>query len=210
MENTMYTYDSLSNSYNRNYVPTNRFQISSSVRLPSSEIDFRTGMLKPDHCRRRTQAARLELEWNLREEEKIQKALFEETAKKGVQVSMRTFILVVVSFVIFLCMSLIFQTAKIAELNREINLTQITIEDYKESNEELSDAIKENSAETVIMTAARDRLGMVRRSEKEAYHMIAPETRPAMQQTVQTTASNTQTPVAANNYQITVAYSNRN
>ncbi|MBE5778663.1 MAG: hypothetical protein E7331_04935 [Clostridiales bacterium] len=186
-----YSYDSLtSGSYNRSYVPTTRFTISSSVHLPCSEIDFRTGLVKPEYTRRRTQAARLELEANNLQQEALRQSIEKETAKTGVQISMRTFVLVVVSVVLILGLCLIYQTGKIAQLYHEINLTQITIGDYQDDNALLVKSIEDNSTENVIMTAARDRLGMVRRTEKEAIHLTAPETRPSAQQPVQTMGSN--------------------
>lgn len=191
MENYVYNYDSLSNSYNRSYVPTTRFTISSSVRVPFGEIDFRTGMLKPDHQRRRTQATRLEEEWNMRQQENILDTFKRETAKNGVCISMRAFILIVFTAIFVLGMMLLFQTGAIANLRNETTIIEETVEDYKAANNELLDSIAANSTETVIMTAARDRLGMVRRTEKDAIHLTAPETRPLETETIQITAGQT-------------------
>lgn len=191
MENYVYNYDSLANSYSRSYVPTTRFTISSSVRVPSGEIDFRTGMLKPDHYRRRTQAARLDEEWITRQEENIIETFKRETAKNGVRVSLRAYILIVFSAIFVLGMMLLFQTGAIANMRNETTIIEETVADYQAANDELLDSIAANSTETVIMTAARDRLGMVRRTEKDAIHLTAPETRPLQTETIQITAGQT-------------------
>lgn len=61
MEQYVYTYDSFAQRGAEQYVPTERFQVKSSVYLPASDIDLRTGRLQPDRQRRRrTQALMLE------------------------------------------------------------------------------------------------------------------------------------------------------
>ena len=63
MEQYVYTYDSFAQRGAEQYVPTERFQVKSSVYLPASDIDLRTGRLQPDRQRRRrTQALMLEKE----------------------------------------------------------------------------------------------------------------------------------------------------
>ena len=53
MEQYVYTYDSFAQRGAEQYVPTERFQVKSSVYLPASDIDLRTGRLQPDRQRRR-------------------------------------------------------------------------------------------------------------------------------------------------------------
>ena len=41
-------YDSFAQYNTERYVPTSRMSVSNSVYLPGSEVDLRTGQLKPD------------------------------------------------------------------------------------------------------------------------------------------------------------------
>ena len=59
MEQYVYTYDSFAQRGAEQYVPTERFQVKSSVYLPASDIDLRTGRLQPDRQRRRRTSASL-------------------------------------------------------------------------------------------------------------------------------------------------------
>lgn len=182
MANTYYSYsyDGVAgSSYNRSYVPTTRFTISSNVYLPCGEIDFRTGMIKPEYTRRRTQAARLNLEETKAKEAGLLRSIEKETAKSGIQISVRAFILVVVSVILLLGFMLLYTTGRIEVLNKEILSMQESILEYETDNSELEEQIAYNSSAEVITDAAVNRLGMKHCNERKAIHLTAPETRPS-------------------------------
>ena len=82
MEQYVYTYDSFAQRGAEQYVPTDRFQVKSSVYLPASDIDPRTGQLQPDrHQRRRTQGLNLEREGLDKEGKSLNEALRREYSK---------------------------------------------------------------------------------------------------------------------------------
>ncbi len=82
MEQYVYTYDSFAQRGAEQYVPTERFQVKSSVYLPASDIDLRTGRLQPDRQRRRrTQALMLEKERLDAEDQTLSESLAGNTAK---------------------------------------------------------------------------------------------------------------------------------
>lgn len=178
-----YSYDGLAgSSYNRSYVPTTRFTISSNVHLPCGEIDFRTGLPKPDHTRRRTQAARLEMEENNRKEAILLRSIEKETAKTGIQISMRGFVLVVATVILLLGCMLLHTTGQIAGLNKDIIKLQDSIDEYDRENALLRTTLEENSSEAVITKIAVERLGMKHCDDAKAVHLIAPDTRPTAQE----------------------------
>ena len=103
MEQYVYTYDSFAQRGAEQYVPTERFQVKSSVYLPASDIDLRTGRLQPDRQRRRrTQALMLEKERLDAEDQTLSESLRREYSKSGVRISVRALVLIVAA-VLFFC-----------------------------------------------------------------------------------------------------------
>ena len=83
-------YDTFDRHAQDRIVPAARMNVSPSVFLPNSEIDFATGQLKPDRQRRRrTQGKRLEAERREREQKRLEEAVQREMNKGGVRITMR-------------------------------------------------------------------------------------------------------------------------
>ncbi len=191
MESYVYTYDSFAQRSAEQYVPTDRFQVRSSVYLPASDIDLRTGRLQPDRQRRRrTQALELERERLDREEQSLAEALRREYSKSGVRISFRALILITAA-VMFLCgVVLLSQQGMIAERQKAINRLERSIKDYRAQNASLEEEIAQASdASTICYAAARD-LNMIPAEAAEAVYLVAVDTRPAL------TASSETPPVA--------------
>ena len=175
MEQYVYTYDSFAQRGAEQYVPTDRFQVKSSVYLPASDIDPRTGQLQPDrHQRRRTQGLNLEREGLDKEGKSLNEALRREFSKGGVRISVRALVLIVAAVLFFCGILLLSQQGMIAErLER-------SIKDYRTQNASLEEEIAQASdASTICYAAARD-LNMIPAEAAEAVYLVAVDTRPAL------------------------------
>ena len=174
MEQYVYTYDSFAQRGAEQYVPTERFQVKSSVYLPASDIDLRTGRLQPDRQRRRrTQALMLEKERLDAEDQTLSESLRREYSKNGVRISVR-------ALVLFFCgILLLSQQGMIAERQKAINRLERSIKDYRAQNASLEEEIAQASdASTICYAAARD-LNMIPAEAAEAVYLVAVDTRPA-------------------------------
>ena len=172
-------YDSFAQYNTERYVPTSRMSVSNSVYLPGSEVDLRTGQLKPDRQRRcRTQGKRLEVERLERGEQALRASVQREMKKGGVRVSMRLGILVV-AVVLFVCgLCLLVQQGVIADRQKAVNRLERSIADCRSANAALETQIAEASdAATICYAAARD-LNMIPAESAEAIHLVAVDTRP--------------------------------
>ena len=180
MEQYVYTYDSFAQRGAEQYVPTERFQAKSSVYLPASDIDLRTGRLQPDRQRRRrTQALMLEKERLDAEDQTLSESLRREYSKSGVRISVRALVLIVAAVLFFCGILLLSQQGMIAERQKAINRLERSIKDYRAQNASLEEEIAQASdASTICYAAARD-LNMIPAEAAEAVYLVAVDTRPA-------------------------------
>ncbi len=183
-------YDSFQRDPRERYVPTSRINVSSSVYLPSSDMDLYTGQLKPDRVRRqRTQAKRLEAEALEKERKKTEESLQREMKKGGVRVTWPT-AAVLCGVLVFMCLfSAVFQLSQISGLQAQINTLQRDIQACRTENEDLEVEIAAASDASVICYAASQNLNMIPAESAEAIHLVAVDTRPmqtAKQTVVQT------------------------
>ena len=180
MEQYVYTYDSFAQRGAEQYVPTERFQVKSSVDLPASDIDLRTGRLQPDRQRRRrTQALMLEKERLDAEDQTLSESLRREYSKSGVRISVRALVLIVAAVLFFCGILLLSQQGMIAERQKAINRLERSIKDYRAQNASLEEEIAQASdASTICYAAARD-LNMIPAEAAEAVYLVAVDTRPA-------------------------------
>ena len=181
MEQYVYTYDSFAQRGAEQYVPTDRFQVKSSVYLPASDIDPRTGQLQPDrHQRRRTQGLNLEREGLDKEGKSLNEALRREYSKGGVRISVRALVLIVAAVLFFCGILLLSQQGMIAERQKALNRLERSIKDYRTQNASLEEEIAQASdASTIRYAAARD-LNMIPAEAAEAVYLVAVDTRPAL------------------------------
>ena len=181
MEQNVYTYDSFAQRGAEQYVPTDRFQVKSSVYLPASDIDPRTGQLQPDrHQRRRTQGLNLEREGLDKEGKSLNEALRREFSKGGVRISVRALVLIVAAVLFFCGILLLSQQGMIAERQKALNRLERSIKDYRTQNASLEEEIAQASdASTICYAAARD-LNMIPAEAAEAVYLVAVDTRPAL------------------------------
>lgn len=181
MEQYVYTYDSFAQRGAEQYVPTDRFQVKSSVYLPASDIDPRTGQLQPDrHQRRRTQGLNLKREELDKEGKSLNEALRREFSKGGVRISVRALVLIVAAVLFFCGILLLSQQGMIAERQKALNRLERSIKDYRAQNASLEEEIAQASdASTICYAAARD-LNMIPAEAAEAVYLVAVDTRPAL------------------------------
>ena len=181
MEQYVYTYDSFAQRGAEQYVPTDRFQVKSSVYLPASDIDPRTGQLQPDrHQRRRTLGLNLEREGLDKEGKSLNEALRREFSKGGVRISVRALVLIVAAVLFFCGILLLSQQGMIAERQKALNRLERSIKDYRTQNASLEEEIAQASdASTICYAAARD-LNMIPAEAAEAVYLVAVDTRPAL------------------------------
>ena len=181
MEQYLYTYYSFAQRGAEQYVPTDRFQVKSSVYLPASDIDPRTGQLQPDrHQRRRTQGLNLEREGLDKEGKSLNEALRREFSKGGVRISVRALVLIVAAVLFFCGILLLSQQGMIAERQKALNRLERSIKDYRAQNASLEEEIAQASdASTICYAAARD-LNMIPAEAAEAVYLVAVDTRPAL------------------------------
>ena len=181
MEQYVYTYDSFAQRGAEQYVPTDRFQVKSSVYLPASDIDPRTGQLQPDrHQRRRTQGLNLEREGLDTEGQSLHEAQRREYSKGGVRMAVRALVLIVAAVLFFCGILLLSQQGMIAERQKALNRLERSIKDYRTQNASLEEEIAQASdASTICYAAARD-LNMIPAEAAEAVYLVAVDTRPAL------------------------------
>lgn len=172
-------YDSFSHGGHGGYVPTPRMSVSASVYLPGSDVDPRTGWLKPDRQRRcRTQGKKLEMERLTREQQALEESIRREMSKGGVRISVRmgVFLTALLLFICGLCVLL--QQGTIADRQKDINRLERSIADCRSQNAALETQIAEASTEAAICYAAARDLNMIPAESAEAIHLVAVDTRP--------------------------------
>lgn len=168
------------NEYGSDYVsPSGRMYVHSSVYLPSSEIDPRTGFLKPDYPRRgRTQAKAMEYARLHKEYEQLNAALKARDDHPGVRVSRRAAFLMVMFAVLIFGLLLIVQQGRLTEKQQAVNRVFKEIESNQKDNAELEAKIAEASNSAAICYAAARNLNMIPGEAAEAIHLVAMDTRP--------------------------------
>lgn len=171
------TYES---EYGQEYVyPTERMYVHSSVYLPNSEIDPRTGLLKPDNPRRgRIQAKRLEYAHLDREYRELSASLKAREEQPGIRISFRGAILLIAVTAFILGLLLLSQQGTLAERQKALNRMNTSMEECAKINDELAAQIAEASdSATICYAAARD-LNMISGDSANAIHLVAMDTRP--------------------------------
>ena len=173
-------YETYQHEYGRAYVyPNERMYVHSSVRLPSSEIDFDTGMVKPSSPRRgRTQAMRLEYELLDKEHRKLNDSFNWTPQKPGRHMPRQAaFALVGITVLLFLGI-LLAKNGMLAERRNELKSTDAAVQVYEEANALLRAEIEEISDASKICYIAARELNMIPAESAEAIHLMAMDTRP--------------------------------
>lgn len=179
------TYGNYENEYGQEYVSSNdRMYVHASVYLPGSEIDPRTGMLKPDSPRRgRTQAKRLEYDYLDKEYKKLDAALKAREENPGIRITLRSAAVLLTIFSLLCALFLLMQQGTLADRQKTLERMNKTIEEQASTNEGYAKQIAEASdAITICYAAARD-LNMIPSEAAEAIHLVAMDTRPLQSQT---------------------------
>jgi len=173
-------YDSFHEYDSEAYMPNDRFYVRSSVYLPSSDVDIRTGMLREDLRRRgRTQALRMEAEKLDQEYAQLDATLEAHKIEKGVRISIRKAFLLVFSVTFLFSVLLLVQQGTLAQRQRSLKTLNQHMEEIKEANADLKAQITEASDSSTICYAAARNLGMVPASSAQAIHLTAVDTRPS-------------------------------
>lgn len=172
-------YDSFHEYDMEQFLPNEHFYVRSSVYLPSSEVDLRTGMLRDDVRRRgRTQALRLEAEQLDEEYGRLDAALQARSKEKGMRISVRSAFLLVMAVALSFAMVLLVQTGTLAQRQRSLKMLNQRMEEMKTANADLTNQIAEASDSSNICYAAARNLGMVPATSAQAIHLTAVDTRP--------------------------------
>lgn len=206
------TYDSLMSDRGERYIPTDRFQVLSSVYLPSSDVDPQTGMLKPDRQRRcRTQGKRMEIERLNEEESKLKNELVREMGKGGRRVSMRLGLLVITAIVVICGFLTLAQLGTIAQRQKDINRIERSAAEYARQNDDLEAAIADASDFAKVCFVAAQELNMIPASTAEAIHLVAADSRPMERRQLAPVQQETlQVDVTENRANVTASASNSN
>ena len=161
------------------YKPADRFYVRSSVFLPSSEVDPRTGMLRQEERRvGRTQAKRMEATHLDREYEEMDAALQARQQEKGLRISLRKTVLGIIALIFLLGMILLIQLGTLTQRQRMLKNLNERLVSIQQENAELESQIAiASDSGTICYAAARD-LGMVPASTMQAIHLTAVDTRP--------------------------------
>ena len=179
-----------------------RMYVRSNVFLPGSEVDPRTGLLKPDRQPRgRTQALRMEAAKLDREYARLDDEVRKEEAKAGMRMP-RSVALVLIGLTAFvLCLILLVQQDELAKTQKSLNGIMDDITVLTKQNQEDEESIVKASDKMTICYAAATDLGMVSPEDAQAIHLTALDTRPRQtaqeQQQVQQNAQATSVPMTA-------------
>ncbi|HNW86778.1 MAG TPA: hypothetical protein PKJ47_07565 [Candidatus Limiplasma sp.] len=179
MAQTGRVYDSFHEYDSDRFIPNDHFYVRSSVYLPSSDVDLRTGMLRDDVRRPgRTQALRMEAEKLDEEFGRMDAALQARKNEKGLRISLRSAFVLVMTVAVAFALVLLVQTGTLAQRQRSLKTLNQRMEEIKTANADLQSQITEASdSSTICYAAARD-LGMVPASSAQAIHLTAVDTRP--------------------------------
>ncbi len=173
-------YDSYHEQYYDPRLTTDRFYVRSSVFLPSSEIDPRTGLLRHDPRRvGRTQAKRLESNQLDQEFEVLDAAMKAHASRKGIRVSLRYSIISVLLLSMVLAIILLVQQGMLAQRQRMLKSINQRIAVTQEANAQLQEQIAIASDSATICYAAARELGMVPAGSMQPIHLMAMDTRPS-------------------------------
>ena len=159
--------------------PNERMYIHSSVFLPSSDIDPRTGLLRPDQPRRgRTQAMRAEYDHLDKEYQKLDESLRKRMEKAGPQISLRSAVLLVITVFFFMGITLLTQQGTLVQREKTLRHMNKAIVECERVNDDLATQIMDASDATKICYAAARDLNMIPAEAAEAIHLVAMDTRP--------------------------------
>ena len=177
---TQRVYETYENDYGHNYVyPSERMYVRTSVYLPSSEIDPRTGHLRPDNPKRgRTQAKKLEYVHLDKEYKQLDAALKARKEHPGIRISLRAAICLVLCAAFFCGLSLLIRQGTLAEKQETMNRVYKGIEIILKTNADLAGKIADASNSATICYTATRRLNMIPGEAVTAIHLVAMDTRP--------------------------------
>ena len=185
-------YGNYENEYGREYIyPNGRMYVHSSVRLPNSEVDFRTGMVKPEARRRgRTQAMRIEYEALEREHSRMNEVFQRRMNQPGFRLSLRAAVLLLLVAAGILFIMVLAQQGTLVARQKSLQKIEQQVKTAAESNALLAAEIAEASNGAAVCYAAARDLKMIPSEAAEAIHLMAVDTRP-METRTQYTAVNT-------------------
>lgn len=173
-------YDSFHEYDREGFAASDRFYVRSTVYLPSSEVDPRTGMLRDDARRHgRTQALRMEAENLEQEYAKLDATIQKRQKEKGIRVSLRGSVLLITFIILCFAVILLVQQGTLIQRQRSLKTINQRIEETKAANDDLKAQIADASDATNICYAAARDLGMVPADSAQAVHLTAVDTRPS-------------------------------
>ena len=162
------------------YQPTDRFYVRSSVYLPSSDVDPRTGMLHQDARRHgRTQALRMEAERLDQEYANMDASLQARQREKGSRITLRSTILLIIAAMLLFTGMLLSQQGTLAQHQRRAKTIDQKNTTLQNEIDGLREQIAEASDSAAICYAAARNIGMVPATSTQAIHLIAMDTRPS-------------------------------
>jgi cell division protein FtsL len=173
-------YDSFQEYAQEPFQTEDRFYVRSTVYLPNSEVDPRTGMLRADARRHgRTQALRMTGDKLDEDFVQLNATLQAHVKEKGIQLSRSTAFAIVLIPLLICSLILLVQQGSLVHAEQRLQTVNQRIESVKTSNADLKQQIAEASdSATICYAAARD-LGMVPASSTQAIHLTAMDTRPS-------------------------------
>lgn len=156
-----------------------RMYVRAGVFLPDSDMDPRTGMLKPNNPRRgRVQAKSMEMQRLESEYSQLDKALEAHAKKRGIRIPAKIATLTAFAYLIAIMLFLLYQQGQLVEAQNLSKISRSRLESIVATNNALQAQIAEASdASTVCYAAARE-LNMIPSTSAKAIHLEAVDTRP--------------------------------
>jgi len=161
------------------YQPTDRFYVRSSVYLPNSDVDPRTGMLRQGaHTAGRTQALRMEAQRLDQEYARMDAALQSRREEKGLRVNLRTAMMMTFALLVAFALMLLTQQGVLDQYARRVKAVDQKNAVLQTNIQDLQGQIAEASDQATICYAAARNIGMVPAASTQAIHLTAMDTRP--------------------------------
>ena len=192
MSQQAFSYDSYHEYENEAIPGYGRIYVRSNVFLPSSELDPRTGMLKPDERPHgRTQALRMEDERLSREYELLKRDVAKRKAEKpGVRMSRRAAVVLCALTAFVLAMVWLTQYCELTNLQKQYNTTKAEVDSLADANANLKKELTVASDRSRICYLAATELGLVAPEDVRAIKLDPVNTRPKQNQTVTAAQAN--------------------
>ena len=143
------------------YQPTDRFYVRSSVYLPNSDVDPRTGMLRQGaHRAGRTQALRMEAQRLDQEYARMDAALQSRREEKGLRVNLRTAMMMTFALLVAFALMLLTQQGVLDQYARRVKAVDQKNAVLQTNIQDLQGQIAEASDQATICYAAARNIGM--------------------------------------------------